>query len=581
MRSALGTSAPATRMICVSTQERRPRAGAGCLLVSATSTSPFGSTWSQRGWSSPWAKAATASPGAGTGASPAAQPSAGAMSTVGRSPCRGSGRAGSGPTPAAKGSPSRPPQAARASVRATPRRARPRVPRLRAAGRSSPVAEGPSMVVLPFGCAATGGAGAVSPPRDSSRARTATGPPRARCGAVRRRRSRRGRPGPGNLRRAILFRTGEGAATSELMLPGEGSETSISSSPSPTRHRHADRLTGGPGRATEPRADAAIAPARHGPARGAEGAGHRRGALARRGRRTASARRSGVRLWGGPIRLPSARTRARPARARPTRRSRSNSATASITPMVGLPVDEVRSTPPRARQGIRTPRPESACTVAASVHRVAPRPVEPGDGEDVALLQAAHQPREAAPPRRGRARHGLGHDAARVDGEARARDLARPVVGGPLGGGDPEAGDAARHGARRAGSGKPGPDRPAAAARSRRPAHNPVQAGFRAGVQEGARNRPRPSKKAVGAGAWATGGEHRRLSARSPPAQGRGSKAWVCRTISTLRPLARACRHPGSAASTGRPSARPSAMQERSARPWPCWRVAGWSAAAA
>ena len=52
-----------------------------------------------------------------------------------------------------------------------------------------------------------------------------------------------------------------------------------------------------------------------------------------------------------------------PACVRSTSRSRSNSATAFMTPMVSLPVDEVRSTPPRARQWTRTPIRSSAATL--------------------------------------------------------------------------------------------------------------------------------------------------------------------------------------------------------------------------
>src|SRR3546814_8767952 len=67
-------------------------------------------------------------------------------------------------------------------------------------------------------------------------------------------------------------------------------------------------------------------------------------------RRSTSARSSVVRLAGRPMALPSARARRSPAWVRSISRSRSNSATALITPIVSLPVDEVRSTPPSARQ---------------------------------------------------------------------------------------------------------------------------------------------------------------------------------------------------------------------------------------
>ncbi len=77
-----------------------PLAGA---LLSATSTSPFGSTSSQRGCARPWAKATTRVPRAGKGVAPAGQPTAGAMFTVGMRALRGSGSSGCGPVPAAKG----------------------------------------------------------------------------------------------------------------------------------------------------------------------------------------------------------------------------------------------------------------------------------------------------------------------------------------------------------------------------------------------------------------------------------------------------------------------------------------------
>ena len=105
----------------------------------------------------------------------------------------------------------------------------------------------------------------------------------------------------------------------------------------------------------------------------------------RRGGRTASMPRSGVRLRGGPIRLPSARTQARPARARPTRRSRSNSATLDCAA-------------PGPAGGVRTP-PEA---VSLDLSRRAERQARPGGlrptrldamvdtGSDVALeVQAA------------------------------------------------------------------------------------------------------------------------------------------------------------------------------------------------
>lgn len=67
-------------------------------------TSPFGRTYSQRGCSSPAAKAATVVPGAAVGVRSAGQPFAGAMCTVGMRVGFGGGSAGSGPTPAENGS---------------------------------------------------------------------------------------------------------------------------------------------------------------------------------------------------------------------------------------------------------------------------------------------------------------------------------------------------------------------------------------------------------------------------------------------------------------------------------------------
>src|SRR5689334_8166339 len=81
-------------------------------LVSATSTSPFGSTYNQRGWSSPLAKAVTASPAAGFGLSPPVQPLATAMLTVGSSVSVGSGIGGFAPVDACSGNLAESPQPA-------------------------------------------------------------------------------------------------------------------------------------------------------------------------------------------------------------------------------------------------------------------------------------------------------------------------------------------------------------------------------------------------------------------------------------------------------------------------------------
>src|SRR3546814_17131867 len=101
MRLALGTPAPARFMTCFITAPFRPVTPLlPGPLVSATSTSPLGSTYSQRGSSRPPAHRVTVNPGSGVGLAPLGKPSAGAMSTdgirvrfghgqIGRSPGRG------------------------------------------------------------------------------------------------------------------------------------------------------------------------------------------------------------------------------------------------------------------------------------------------------------------------------------------------------------------------------------------------------------------------------------------------------------------------------------------------------------
>src|ERR1700691_2220578 len=59
----------------------------GSLLDSATSTSPLGSTWIQRGCARPVANALTLSPGAATGVCPCAHPWAVGILRVGILPC--------------------------------------------------------------------------------------------------------------------------------------------------------------------------------------------------------------------------------------------------------------------------------------------------------------------------------------------------------------------------------------------------------------------------------------------------------------------------------------------------------------
>ena len=65
--------------------------------VPAASTSPFGNTHNQRGWSRPVANAPTARPSAGRGPAPFDQCTAGAISIVGMSSGFGSGNSGSAP----------------------------------------------------------------------------------------------------------------------------------------------------------------------------------------------------------------------------------------------------------------------------------------------------------------------------------------------------------------------------------------------------------------------------------------------------------------------------------------------------
>src|SRR3954465_6099881 len=83
-------------------------------LVSATRTSPFGSTYIQRGWSSPLANALTFKPAAAAGIVPAGHPAAFATLTLVISALSGGGSIGLGPMPASSGSRAGPPQAARA-----------------------------------------------------------------------------------------------------------------------------------------------------------------------------------------------------------------------------------------------------------------------------------------------------------------------------------------------------------------------------------------------------------------------------------------------------------------------------------
>ena len=103
MRFALGTPAPARFITRPATHPRMLFAlpGLAGALVSATSTSPLGSTSIQRGWSKPVAKAATRVPVAACGVAPAGQPVARAMFTVGSNVLLAAGSTGEVPVPCA------------------------------------------------------------------------------------------------------------------------------------------------------------------------------------------------------------------------------------------------------------------------------------------------------------------------------------------------------------------------------------------------------------------------------------------------------------------------------------------------
>jgi hypothetical protein len=119
MRFGLGTPAPARFITSFMTHFLMPpESSFGGAFDSATSTSPLGSTCSQRGCSRPPANSVTVRPAAGVGLAPCGQPFAGAMSTVGISVLFGCGSCGFGPMPASAGSLAVSPHAARASARA-------------------------------------------------------------------------------------------------------------------------------------------------------------------------------------------------------------------------------------------------------------------------------------------------------------------------------------------------------------------------------------------------------------------------------------------------------------------------------
>src|SRR3954468_5658884 len=89
IRLALGTAPPAFVWYRLKNHPLSPfsSSGLGGALVSATSTSPFGSTYNQRGWSSPCANACTVVPSADAGVAPAGQLLAFTTLTVGSNEC--------------------------------------------------------------------------------------------------------------------------------------------------------------------------------------------------------------------------------------------------------------------------------------------------------------------------------------------------------------------------------------------------------------------------------------------------------------------------------------------------------------
>ena len=100
MRLAEGTTEPAFSIIffCTAPRIPLPSSGRGGAAVSATSTSPFGKVYNQRGCSRPVAKAFTWTPAGAVGFRSGGQPLASAICTTGMVFFSGSGRAGFAPT---------------------------------------------------------------------------------------------------------------------------------------------------------------------------------------------------------------------------------------------------------------------------------------------------------------------------------------------------------------------------------------------------------------------------------------------------------------------------------------------------
>ena len=106
MRLGLTPSAAARFIVATIARPKIESADCSSCNASAASTSPPGSTCSQRGCLRPVAKALTLSPGAACGVWPESQPRAVGIFSVGSAPCgRAGGMAGRGPTAGCDGVP--------------------------------------------------------------------------------------------------------------------------------------------------------------------------------------------------------------------------------------------------------------------------------------------------------------------------------------------------------------------------------------------------------------------------------------------------------------------------------------------
>ena len=104
MRLALAVAPPAFFMknFIMAPLMPFPSSGLGGALVSATSTSPLGRTYTQRGWSRPPAKALTDRPCGAVGVAPDGHPTASATFTVGTIKELGGGSCGEVPIPGSR-----------------------------------------------------------------------------------------------------------------------------------------------------------------------------------------------------------------------------------------------------------------------------------------------------------------------------------------------------------------------------------------------------------------------------------------------------------------------------------------------